>query len=103
MTDIDRLAEQHIREYEARLDHIDELAARAREAAAHHTDHVRVHTELDDLVSQRNRLAVQQADIKAKAAGEWEQEELLRAGPMAIWDALAQQLEQLIERIEMKR
>ena len=103
MTDIDRLAEQHIREYEARLDHIDELAARAREAAAHRPDHIRVHTELDDLVSQRNRLAVQLADIKAKAAGEWEQEELVRSGPMAVWDALAQQLEQLIERVEMKR
>jgi hypothetical protein len=102
MTDIERLAEQHIREYEARLDRIDELAARAREAAADHPEHVRVHTELDDLVSQRNQLAVQLGDIRAKAAGEWEHEELVRSGPMAIWDALAQQLEQLIERIEMK-
>ena len=32
----------------------------------------------------------------------WQEEEIEKSGPMALWDSVAQQLEKLVERIEKK-
>jgi hypothetical protein len=102
MTDVSHLAEQHIREQEARLHHIDELMERARKGTAKAPEFAHIYTELDDLVNRRNQAAVQLDDLKARAAERWQQEEVERSGLMGIWDALAQQLERVIEKVERK-
>jgi hypothetical protein len=102
MTDVSHLAEQHIREQEARLQHIDELMERAHKGAGKAPQFAHIYTELDDLVRKRNQAAVQLDDFKARAAEQWQEEEIQRSGLMGIWDALAQQLERLVEKVERK-
>jgi hypothetical protein len=102
MTDINRLTERHIREHEARLGRVDELIDRARKGAGEHAEFAQVHTELDELVRERDRQAVRIDDMKARAAEKWEEEEIERSGPMGIWDALAGKLEALVEKVERK-
>ena len=38
--------------------------------------------------------------MKLSSLENWDTEELALAGPMGVWDALAQQLEKLVERLE---
>jgi hypothetical protein len=103
MTDVTHLAEQHIRAHEARLGHIDELVQRVRKAAGDLPEFAQVHTELEDLVRERDRQAVRIDDMRAKAAEQWREEEIGRSGLMGVWDALAQQLEGLVEKVERHR
>jgi hypothetical protein len=91
MTSISHQVEQQILEYESRLEHIDELLQRADKA-------VGKTAELEGLRQERNKLAGTLGEIRQKTAEEWEAEELAQAGPMGIWDAVAQQLEKLVER-----
>lgn len=100
MTSKEQLIEQHVREYESRLRHIDELYARAHEATEdlHHTHDSR--TELIDYDQQREELRRKTDEIKTMHADQWREETLQSAGPMAIWDVLAQKLEDFIERHE---
>ena len=62
--------EQHILEYESRLEHMDELPGTTGEAG----------------------------EPKRKTAEELQREELAQAGPMGVWDAVAQQLGKLMTR-----
>lgn len=98
MTHIDQLIEQHIREYEARLKHIDELMARAqRQGASPDT-----HAELAEIQGRREELAGQVETLKQKPREHWEEDEIRQAGPMGVWDVVAQKLEHLLERLERK-
>jgi hypothetical protein len=98
MTDVDPLAEQHIREHESRLRHIVELLARAREQAAEAQPGI--DTELDRLAAQREQLAGHLEKMRLTPGTDWREKEIELAGPMGLWDALAQQLEKLVERFE---
>mgnify|MGYP001824226671 FL=1 len=102
MTDVSHLAEQHIREQEARLHRIDELTERARKGAGKAPEFAHIYTELDDLVKRRDQAAMRLDDFKARAAEKWRDEEVERSGLMGVWDALAQQLERLVEKVERK-
>ena len=99
MTNVSRMAEEHILAYEARLRHVDELLGRARAGTGELPEYAQAPTELDSLVAKRNTLAVQLDDLKARAAGDWQEHEIEESGLMGIWDALAQQLEKLVERL----
>jgi hypothetical protein len=39
-------------------------------------------------------------EMRLKSLDDWREEEIEKAGPMGIWDAVAQQLEDLVERLE---
>ncbi len=95
MTTKEQLIEQHIREYESRLKHIDELYERARQAASGEA-----HDELKDLKAQLSLLRETTHQIKAMSTDQWRSETTRAAGPMAIWDVVAQKLEDFIERHE---
>ncbi|MEA3278350.1 MAG: hypothetical protein U9Q81_24265 [Pseudomonadota bacterium] len=99
MTDIARMVEQHILEHESRLKHVDELLAHARKGAGNLPEYAQIRTKLDELAEKRDRHAVQLDDLKAKAAEEWQQHEIEQSGLMGVWDALAQDLERLVERL----
>ncbi len=99
MTAIDKLVDQHIREYESRLKHIDELYDRAHQASENLDDET-LKTELGQYHEQRADLANHTAKLKERPMAHWREDMIQSAGPMAIWDVLAQKLEDMIERAE---
>ena len=99
MTGIERLVEQHIRENEARLKHIDELLAQAHKEEGEAAKVSETDDDLAVLREEHDRLASHFDELKMKSLQNWQQESIEKAGPMGIWDSLAQQLEKLLERI----
>jgi DNA repair exonuclease SbcCD ATPase subunit len=91
------LVEQHIVEFESRLKHIDELLTRANEGVK--GEQQELATELKELTVKREELAGHLEEIRHNALEEQREKEIEKAGPMGIWDAVAQQLEKLIERL----
>jgi len=100
MTTTEQLVTQHIREYESRLKHIDELFERAHKAGEDlHDDHA-LKSELDQYQQQRADLAKEAERVKKMPVDQWRKELVKSSGPMAIWDVLAQKLEDLTERLD---
>ena len=100
MTTKEQLIDQHIREYESRMKHIDELYERAHDATAHLDEAHETRSELNDYATQRARLQQHADEVKTMPIANWREETVQNAGPMAIWDILAQKLEDFIERHE---
>jgi len=100
MTTKEQLIEQHVREYESRLRHIDELYQKAQQAAGDPDPGDASGSELKDLQAQLSLLRETTQHIKAMPLEKWRSETLRSAGPMAIWDVVAQKLEDFIERHE---
>jgi uncharacterized coiled-coil DUF342 family protein len=100
MTDLNHLIEQHIREHDARRKHIEELAQKARERVGESAEHKAAREQLAELMAERDKLIVRVDEFKFKSLDQWREEEIERAGLMGIWDALAQKLEELVERLE---
>lgn len=98
MTTKEQLIDQHIREYESRLRHIDELYQKAHEATEHLHDEHESREELKAYAEQRAKLPEDAEAIKTMPVENWRQETTRSAGPMAIWDILAQKLEDFLER-----
>lgn len=90
----DRLVEQHAHEYQARLNHIDELLQQADSGLR--PEHTETKAELDQLRREREELA---AKFQVGSGEAWETEAMKRFGPMAIWDTVAEKLEHLVERM----
>jgi len=100
MTTKEQLIDQHIREYESRLKHIDELYDRAHQVTEHLADGHETRSELKGYAEQRAQLPQSADEIKTMPVENWRQETVQNAGPMAIWDILAQKLENFLERHE---
>ena len=100
MTTKEQLIDQHIREYESRLKHIDELYERAHKATQHLDDDHETRSELKEIAEKREQLPRDADEIKTMKIDDWRQETVRNAGPMAIWDILAQKLEDFLERHE---
>jgi len=93
------LRSDHIARYESRLKHLDDLIERASQKKAEETEH---HAELKELSGKRKEFAAHVDELRVKDLDNWKQEEIEMSGPMGIWDALAQQLEALLEKLEKK-
>ena len=99
MTNKEQLVEQHIREYEARQKHVDELLARAQKVVE--TNPVpAVKSEVDLYKNQHDNLVEHAEQLKTMPLEHWREETIKNAGPMAIWDVIAQKLEDLVEKVE---
>ena len=98
MTTKEQLIDQHIREYESRLKHIDELYERAHGAIKHLDEEHETRSELKDYEAQRLELKKKADAVKTMPLQKWREETVQSAGPMAIWDVLAQKLEDFLER-----
>ena len=94
MTNLEQLVSQHITEYESRLKHVDEQIEQVKAVAEEPLD-----PELREMISERDRLANHVEQMKLRSLDDWDSEELSMSGPMGVWDALAQQLEKLVERL----
>jgi hypothetical protein len=97
MTTKEQLIDQHIREYESRMKHIDELYERAQKATEHLDEE---HDTRSELKWFEERLPHVKDTIKTMPVENWREETVRNAGPMAIWDIIAQQLEDFLERHE---
>jgi hypothetical protein len=87
-------------EYEARQKHVDELLERVREKAATKSEHSDIRVRLEELEKEQDRLIVRLDEFKLKDPENWREEEIERSGLMGLWDALAQQVEKLAERLD---
>lgn len=93
MNDIN-IRSEHISRYQAKLKHLDDLLERARRHQVEEAEH---QAELKELAAKREELVQHISDME-----NWQEQEIEQAGPMAIWDAIAQQAEKLVERLEKK-
>lgn len=100
MNKIDQLANQHIREHESRLLHIDELLNRADKGREKLKPLSELETQLFELRAEREKLSQHIEELKTKSLEDWQVAEIEQVGPMIIWDAVAKKLEKLVERIE---
>jgi len=92
---------QHMRELESRMQHIDELMARAHKGISAGSAPEGSHAELEELRRGHEKLATLYDELKLPSTESWRKEEIIKSGPMGVWDALAQQLEKLVERLEV--
>ena len=95
MNNLEQRIEANIRAHEAKLKHVDKLMTRAKEIS-----HPEARDKVAKLLTRRDELAVHLDDMKLKSLDDWQSEEIAKAGPMGIWDVVAQQIEALIERFE---
>jgi len=100
MTNKEHLIEQHILEYESRMRHIDELYQRAHQAAGKIDNADEAQSRLDELAAQRALLQETTDSFKTMPLDRWREATARNAGPMAVWDILAQKLEDFVERHE---
>ena len=98
MAGINDLAEQHILQYESRLKHIDELLGRAEKAKNQEEE-----PELKEIKQGREELSGEIEKLKKQPPEYWSKLGLEKAGPLGAWDAVAQRLEKLVERIDRKK
>ncbi len=100
MTDIDSMVEQQIREHESRLLYLDELLERARNGRQEGPEAAELSEQLATLARERDRLAKLVEQFRHRPRQDWRVEDIRQAGPMGVWDAVAQQLEKLVQRME---
>jgi len=100
MSNKEHLIEQHILAYESRMRHIDELYQRAHKAAAEKGEESEAHAHLNEIAAQRSLLPQNADEIREMPLDHWREDTIREAGPMAVWDILAQKLEDFLERHE---
>ena len=96
----EKLVEQHIREYESRLKHLDELFERAKHVSTGLDKNNELKAELEHYSKPHAELAEHTEMLKKMPLTHWREDMIQSAGPMGIWDILAQKLEDVIERFE---
>ena len=92
--------EQKIDFFESHLKHIDELLERSSRGVSKKPEHADLHAQLTTLKDERDQFARHIDTLKQGSTAEMQEKMIEGAGPMGVWDALAQQLEKLVERIE---
>lgn len=99
MTDLNRRVEQSILEYQSRLAHLDEMLKKAETGLAETPAQAEEKATLNELQSERDKLGTLFDKLRLQSLEDWREEEIEISGPMAIWDVIAQKLENLLERI----
>ena len=93
----EQLVDLHIREYESRQKHVDELLHTVRKHVANEPE---LQNDLKAFREQRDGLSEELTELKQRPINEWAVHEIEDAGPMGIWYGLISELETLIERVE---
>ena len=93
----DQLSNQHFKEYESRLRHIDELLFRVDQNLNKPPE---FDGELSKIREERLQLQNHMEQLRRDNQEKWQFDSIDQAGPMIIWDAVAKKLEELVERIE---
>lgn len=96
MNNVDKLVEQHIHQYISHLKHIDELMDEAHGHSSKLESDAESRDELQELRKQRDDFADYIESLKEKSP----QQLLQVAGPMVMWELIAQRLENIVEKIK---
>ena len=96
----EHLIEQKVLAYESRLKHIDELIDQAENHVDSSEQSDEIADELRMIKSMRDQLADRHEYIDELSSSNWQSETIEHAGPMAIWDTVAQKIEMLIEKFD---
>ena len=99
MADFSHRVEQAVLEYQSRLKHMDEMLERARSGLAEVPEKKEERGVLVELERERDKLGTLYEELRIKDLEHWREEEIEISGPMAVWDVIAQKLENLLERI----
>lgn len=94
------LAEQRISEYDMRLRSLDARLEHAGKKLAEKPVEAETSAQLEKLKGERDRLAAWLDETRQQPLDNWRENMISKAGPMGIWDAVAQQVEELVERLE---
>ncbi len=94
----DQMAERQVRLYEARMKRLDELIEKARKGLDGHPEKHKHEKTLAEILERRDALQVRIDELTLKHPDD-PQEQIEKAGLMAVWDVLAQDLEKLLERM----
>ncbi len=97
MHDMEQLVEQHIREYESRQKHIDELLQRAKK---HAQEKPELHDDLTQIQDRHEQMVSNMQEFKEGRIDEQAVQAIEQAGPMGVWFGLISELETLIEELE---
>ncbi len=97
MQDKEHLVDQHIREFESRQKHIDELLQRAEQ---HAKDKPELHEDLTQIEGKYEEMVNSVQDFKQGNIDEQAIKAIEEAGPMGVWFGLVSELETLIEELE---
>lgn len=96
---VEDLVESHVRQYNAKMQHIDELVARA-EKAAQTQPATWLDQEISEIRREREKLLAHMDALETQMRNDWQESDVSEQGPMMVWEAVAKRLEKLVERIE---
>lgn len=100
MTNVYELMDQNILEYESRQKHAQELLASARQLVGHGPEHDDARMQIERLAQEHDRLGRQLDQFKERRQlKDLQDKNINDAGPMAVWDILAGDLESLVEKL----
>ena len=103
-TSKEHLIEQRILEYKSKLKHIDELIEHAEnKVETKEQSSNEVKEELKMIKAMRDQLADDHQYFDNLSSSNWQSETIENAGPMAIWDVVAQKIEKFVERFESSK
>lgn len=94
--------EARINQYAAHLRHMDELLGRAKQGAARMPAQSDVHARLAKAKTERDKFSEHLDQLRKMSSEQFSERVIEKAGPMGVWDAVAEDLEKLVERIEKK-
>lgn len=94
--------ERRINQYQANLRHIDELLSRAKEGAARMPAQSDVRARLEQAQSEREKISAHLEALRRMSSEQFSEQLIEQAGPMGVWDAVAEDLEKLVERVEKR-
>ena len=95
--------EQRLNQFAANLRHIDDLLSRAKQGAAGIPAHSDVHAQVEKAKSARDKVSEHLEKLRKMSSEQFSEEFIGQSGPMGVWDAVAEDLEKLVERIENKK
>jgi hypothetical protein len=99
MDEIGKLANQHILEWESRLEHIDEMMARAHEAHAKVSEGSDIQAQLAKISKARDELALDLTSFRSLPASELSNVTNRVDGLKASFDTVGLQLERVLTTI----
>lgn len=100
MTNTNELIDQNILEYESRQKHAQGLVIHAKELVERRPKDDDSRTQVERLAQQHDHLSRQFDQLKGdKQLNTLQDKNINDAGPMAVWDILASDLEKLVEKL----
>lgn len=94
--------EQRINRYQENLRHIDALLDRAKRGAARMPAQSDVHARVEQAQGEREKISAHLEALRRMSSGQFSAQLIEQSGPMGVWDAVAEDLEKLVERVEKK-